>query len=368
MQYFNDSRFSEDERRNTAFQIVNAIREAINLGRVAPTSITYENALDIIEDIDREMYTSFISLLSNKNESDKVKLYKEIAETLSTVEEQVTPLELIQRDLDKMSELSLIADDKRFIKKELFQLKAAKEYFLPRTISEHKILEHDFYLAERDNILGKPIYQNSSFKDYKLTDKNILRLRLAHPDKIEEALGADLIYEQFDLRLENVRFVHLQYKMWNNNTLYLNDDRLNKQIKKMEGNLCKSGYCMGYQDSNKDKEFRFPYCSGFIRPTTKILNSENKLVSTGIHIPICFVIEKSNSDHKLTKENCQNKSISYKIFEELFHSNMLGSRWIKIKELEHFYEQKGIGAMVNNIRVHAQEIRIQTEEEKFTRQ
>ena len=49
---------------------------------------------------------------------------------------------------------------------------------------------------------------------------------------------------------------------------------------------------------------------------------------------------------------------------ELFMTNIAGSRWISIDELEEFYVQKNIISYANRIRVHAQEVDVTFEDEK----
>lgn len=136
---------------------------------------------------------------------------------------------------------------------------------------------------------------------------------------------------------------------------------------RLDNNLCKSGYCYGHKKNWNSENYRFPYCSAFFRPTNKIATKDSKLASSGIHLPICKVLELKEVDNKVTRENTKDKAISSKIFEELFISNLLGSRWITLKELEHFYESKGLKSNTDTIRVLAQEVLIETEEEKEKR-
>lgn len=363
--YYLDENVSEEERRDTAFQTVNAIRESVTLARNSTQPIRYEFAFDIIYDLDPKLYDSIITLLTTKNENETVKYYKEEAEAISTVEEPVTPIDLIDKELLRVDGIIVSAKTKTtYMLKRKFELSAAKEYFTPRTQSEHKSLSHDFYLRGRDEELGSPKYSNDSYKDYKISKTKILRLRLLHPDKEEAVLGVDLVYEHFDLANKRVRFAHMQYKTWNNYVLYSSGtNNLLNQIQKMEDNLCKSGYCKGPKSKNR-ADYRFPYCSGFLRPTSKIQDGDSKLITTGLHIPICQVRNLFTRDNKITKENSKDRSIKGHIFEELFMSAIAGSRWISIDELDSFYTEKGISSIMHNIRVHAQEVDIQTDFDK----
>ncbi|KPH12969.1 hypothetical protein [Chryseobacterium sp. ERMR1:04] len=232
---------------------------------------------------------------------------------------------------------------------------AAKEYFTPRNQSEHKSLNHDFYLRSRDDYFGKPIYETDNFKDYQINKNKILRLRLLHPDKDEAILGVDLIYEHFDMEFEIVRFAHMQYKTWNNSVLYESaSSNMRAQLLKMKDHICDSSFCDGHESS--PSEYRFPYCSAFLRPTSKLQANNSKLVTSGYHVPLCQALKLLDKDGKLTKLSIKDKSIKGSIFEELFVSNIAGSRWISIDELEKFYEDKGIASNLNTIRIHAQEV------------
>lgn len=363
--YYKNHEIPEDERRDVAFQTVNAIRESVTLARNSTLPITYEFAFEIIYDLNPDLYDSIVKLLVSKNENETVKYYKEEAEASSTEDKKVEPVDLINNEINRVENLIDKKGGKAtYLLKRKFDLYAAKEYFKPRNQSEHKSLNHDFYLRSREEYFGKPIYENDSYKDYKLKKDKFLRLRLLHPDKEEAILGVDLVYEHFDLRFNRVRFAHMQYKTWNNNVLYASSTKnLISQIEKMQKNLCQSGYCKGPQNKKRE-DYRFPYCSGFLRPTSKIQQADSKLITTGLHIPICQALSIFANDSKLTKENTRDRSIKGHIFEELFITNIAGSRWIDIDDLEKFYVEKGILSHSNRIRVHAQEIDTFSEYEK----
>jgi hypothetical protein len=363
MSYFDDDHYSESERRNAAFTTTKAVRESVSLARRAQNPITYESALDLIYDLDPEIYKAVTDLLKSKNESDFVKYYKEKAEALTTGNIIVSPIDLIDDEIAESESLVEMGSKKKFLKKRLFDLKAAREYFNPREVSEHKILNHDFYLAERPDLFSNIKYQSDSYKDYSLDDDRVLRMRLLHPDKPEAILGTDLIYEQFDLLNDRVRFVHLQYKMWDDDQIYFSQGSVGEQINKLQSNLCNSGFCCDVAGNKHNGGFRFPHCSAFFRPTNKLLSSDSKLVSNGLHIPICNVKNIQASDKKVSKKNARGKGVTYKIFEELFLNDFIGSRWMTLNELDEFYSSRDICSMTNSIRVHAQEIIIASEEE-----
>lgn len=357
MNYFSNQEMDEGERRDVAFQLVNALREVVSISKKLNQPISYEQTLDFVQDLNPEMYDSITVLLDRKNESDWVKYYKELADAQSTEDKTVNPVDLIEKDLNELDKIALNKENKRFLKKRIRDYKNAIEYFQPRKISEHKILNRDMYLAERKDlkIQGK-IYEKEEFVDYRLEKDNVLRLRLLHPDNAENILGADLIYEHIDTKSGYVRFLHMQYKTWNNKTLNFKAGSLSAQIEKMEQNLCKAGYCNNSEGKKTLKNYRMPFCCAFLRPTSKMQNSDSKMVSTGLHVPICEVKKIMETEKSLTKDNVKGKNVSYKIFDELFNARMIGSRWLTYEEHTNFYKERNLLDVDNIIRLHAQEI------------
>lgn len=358
MSYFSDKDYSEDERRNNAYQAVNAVREAISLAKRTHQPVTYEQTLDIINDLNPSLYEEVTTLLARKNESDMVKYFKEKALAQSTDDNEVNPIKLIEEELEELEAIVQQDTSKRFLNKRIFDYKNALEYFQPRKVSEHKILNADFYLAERPSFqISKTLYENEEFKDYELPGGKILRLRLLHPDKPEHIIGADLIYEQFNLKTNQARFLVLQYKTWNTKSLNLSSGNIGLQFEKLDKTLCKSGYCSNYDGEGSNRGYRFPFCSAFLRPTSYIASADSKLVSTGIHVPICEVLKIKENQKSLTSENIKGKAVSYKIFDELYTEQMLGSRWLTFDELHEFYNSKDLLSYQDRIRVHAQEVK-----------
>ncbi|WP_121811992.1 hypothetical protein [Mucilaginibacter kameinonensis] len=363
MSYFENNDYSEDERRFAAFTAAKAIRESVSLARRAQNPITYETALGFVQDVNPDAYAGIKDLLLGKNESEIVRLYKEKAAAMSDDFNEVKPIDLLDKEIAEIEPLSKNAQEKKSLKTYLINLKAAREYFAPVKLSEHKILNHDFYLADRSKIISDPGYSQDDYKDYRLDKTRLLRLRLLHPDKPEAILGTDLIYEQFDLLRERVRFVHLQYKMWDNDTIYFSKGSIKEQIEKLESKLCSTGFCCDQNGKGHGGGFRFPHCSAFFRPTEKLVAADSKLVSNGIHIPICTIKGIKDNDTKLSRKNTRESGVTSKIFEELFIGNFIGSRWMSLDELDAFYASNDIPNLTNSIRVHAQEVITATEEE-----
>jgi hypothetical protein len=353
---FNDLNTEEELKSQISFQLVNAIREAVTTALKSPQPITYERALNYLEDISPDIYNQVVHLLPDKNESDLIKYYKDLAKASP---EQIEAKKLIEIDIEKHEELIAKSPlDHRFLENHRIKLKAALTYFKERSFSEHKLLQHDFYLASRGKL--KLINEDVARRDYRLDDTRKLRINLLHPDKEESILGADLIYEQYDFKYNLVRFVHLQYKTWNSNVLYLNDERMGQQLARLQANTCACGFCKGNnvekEDGSGNLDYRYPYCSAFLRPTNKVLKNGSKMSSTGMHIPICKVNKLKTTDGKITKENIKDLAISQTTFEELFNKTHIGSNWMPFGDLEDYYRKRKLNELSENVRIHAQEV------------
>lgn len=365
MSYFSDNSADEQERRNDAFQLLCALREAITISKRSRQAIPYKKALQLINDISPETHKEVSDLLTKTNESEIVKYYKQKAEALSAeANAKISPEQLIEKDLNEERRVLALGENTNLIQRKIFELESALEYFQPEDISENYILNHDFSLTHKHEFFNRKLYDSAKVKDYELTGKRVLRLRLLHPDKAERIIGSDLVYEQFDLKTERVRFIHLQYKTWNTNTLYFSQGNMIDQIEKLDKNICKSGYCQNNSGSKFSENYRFPYCSAFLRPTSYLTKPDSSLISSGIHLPICMVNKIRQTDKKIDTKNTHGKSVGHRIFEELFIDKHIGSRWITIDELEKFYKDKGITSETGRIRIHAQEVITQSEEEK----
>lgn len=360
MRYFEDESKPEEERRSIAFQAWSAVRGAVSIAKRQEWPPSYERTLDVIHDLDPETYAQFIKLLIGKNENELVKRFKEAAEADSTPENPISPLDLIEAEIKKYDDRLTKAqqEKKRHLKQHLNELHAAKKSLEPRRLSEHNVLWRDVYLAQRPGLINVPRYEQDHYVDYGLDEHRMLRMRLLHPNKDEAITGADLIYEQHDLQFERVRFVYVQYKMWEEKAKRVNlkEERLMKQLDRLESVSCSANFCIAAEALNKGKEYRLPYCSSFLRPTNRLQKPDSKQVTKGYHVPLCIVRELQAHVGALEPDGIAGRSLSNKHFEKMFMANLLGSRWMKQADLEIFYESIGIEHMHETIRVHAQEV------------
>lgn len=362
--YFENEKFSDEEKMNTAFQVVTGMRDVLNIALKSSYIPTYETALAYIEDISPQLYNSIINHLPDKNESDLVRRFREQAEADFGEDEELNEkmvnakaVLIILKEIDKcdttIQKNSITSKDVTANRSFKRQLNKALKSFQTRNLSEHELLNHDFSIENRSGF--RLIDSEFDRKDYRLPNGNILRMYLAHPNKIEHVLGVDVIYEVYDLRLQLVRFAQLQYKTWKALTLSF-DEREDRQLQRLRNNTCDCNHCEIPKAYASTNPFRFPYCSAFVRPTNKVLAKGSKMKTMGDHVPLCKLNELRINDNQILKKSIQDISLTQNGFEEGFNKFHVGSRWMPINDLENFYKKRKLTDMVDNIRIIVQEV------------
>jgi len=370
MKIFSDNS-EEGEKRDIAFQAISAMRDTMSIARRKPQHITYEQSLRIYADLDPEIYEEFDKLVSEKNQNERSRLFIEQAQVLTeTTGKTVTPDELVEKEIKKYKELKKNAKkgQTRRISQEISALEAVLENLKPRYLSEHAIIVNDFTQIDRTKLFGEKTFAAVKHVEYSLSKERLIRIRLLHPDKPEHLTGADLVYEQIDTINERVRFLFMQYKTWDDNVIYFSSHRnLLPQLQKMEKLLCKHSnkYCE-FRSSTSLDNFRMPYCSGFLRPTDKLQFKKSKMISSGMHLPVCAALEIYKTQKKFEKDFLKNVLPDHYIFERLFALGLVGSRWIDYEEAEVLYQKNGILDEGQNLTIHAREfVREEEPEDDF---
>lgn len=280
-----------NNRLNQEWVTLNAVRYMVKLASKGSMSkSTYDNTLEFAGDLYPGSPWSGKQPSKRERESDTTKEYRQRAELESLREEtEVSALELVLKDIAEYESLLDVAKANQKTANGLTSLNVGlasqirQKELEPKAHSENQLIFRDAYNVERN--LPEPL-KGHAHKDFRLTDGKILRVRVLHPDRPEHITGADIIYERHNDRTGCISIVAVQYKIWENRKMYLSDDRMNGQIDKMREFLCNKGICQ----SNSD-EYRFPCCSGFLRPTDKLQTAEQKFISTGEHLPICKIEE-----------------------------------------------------------------------------
>ncbi|UOE50346.1 hypothetical protein MTO98_04575 [Mucilaginibacter sp. SMC90] len=360
MFFFYDDGLDEDKKRDIAFQTVVGIRDTINLAKKQQQPATYEQSLRLIYDLDPELYRDFDRILTEKNDNDIVKLYREEAKLQSEISgKKIEPEDLIEKEIDRLKTLKSDAEaklqDVKHINRRIAQLYSAIENLKPRHLTENAILIRDFAQLDHSTVFGEKIMSDYKYVDYVLQKDRFLRLRLLHPDREEHITGADLIYEQYDLINNKVRFVFLQYKTWDNSgILYFSQhENLKPQLLKLKTTLCDCEFCD--PPISEDFNYRMPYCCAFLRPTDKLQIKNSKMVSSGLLIPVCKSLVYSDKQIKLDKRELKYETLNHYVFEKMFNNNLLGSRWFDADDVEEFYKEKLILESHDTLKIYARE-------------
>ncbi len=169
-----------------------------------------------------------------------------------------------------------------------------------------------------------------------------------------------MIYEQYwDAEGGCAPHRHSVHKLWNGDTLYFSEVKnLENQLARLKKTFCDGGLCKLSEQSKRRDAYRLPYCAALLRPTDKLQSQNSKLVSTGIHVPVCVVNRFSggkNEVKKLERNHLRGESLSQMSFGELFNYNMCGSRWLTFKELRQFCEAHDVVRERDTISILAQE-------------
>lgn len=349
-----------DDRINQEWVTLNAVRGMVKIASKGNiTKSTYDNALELGGVLYPELLGPEHSLLRRERESETTKEFRQLAEAQSIqLKTNISPLSLVLTEIDRYTTLITIAGgDKNKtdqLKRKLAKLESSRQELDIRPHSENQLIFRDAYNIER-NI--PEFSKGRGHRDFELPDGNFLRLRVLHPDKPEHITGADIIYERHNNATQKVSLIAIQYKIWDKDKhLYLSDPRMQAQIDKIRHLTCLNGLCDTFPDKN---EYRFPFCSGFIRPTDRLQNQDQRFISTGEHLPICRIDECKSLSARgaeiLEYDRIKGTSLSVDLFENLFNRGKIGSREISYQELENLYEKKSIIDCGDSVVIYAQE-------------
>jgi len=348
----------ERERLDAEWVTLNAVRELMRMATHGDSSqSTYDQALELGARICPQVLGDDVSLLKRDRESPTVREFRQRAEAKSRkTGEPVSAASLLESEVAEYRDLLSTARNRQRtdqLKSRLTQMEQALADIAPNRHSESQLIWRDAYSIHRD---APDLKIGQGHKDFLLPDNNVLRVRVTHPERAESISGADIIYERHSPGNRTVNVVGVQYKIWEERTLYLNDDRTRRQLSRMEEFFCKRGLC---KPGDTDHTFRFPFCSAFLRPTDRLQSPNQELRSTGEHIPICLINDVKRTGIRgadvLQYDDLRHMSLSYSVFEELFTSGKLGSRTLRYDELQQLYSVFDEMIDKDHILIHAQD-------------
>lgn len=306
---------------------------------------------------DPELFDSPAAIIANAQEAPTVRELRQRAEAMSQLKgERITPEQLIERDISEYEALQKASkgDTDKLIAK-IGQLYRTRAQLSERPFTENQLLNRDTFTATR-----LPTFEREgNFIGYRLPFERAFRIRLLHPDKPEHLTGADMVYELYDAGLNRVRLVLLQYKVWSGEHLEV-DDRVRRQMDKLQNCVCHADLCTASNSQPYSRSpYRMPCCTAFLRPTDKLQSPDQRLVSRGLHVPLCAALEAVSSRRKggnvIRRADISGQSVSQRVFEELFNRGMLGSRLLTLREVQEFYRRNSILHPTDHLLIQVQD-------------
>jgi hypothetical protein len=322
---------------------------------------TYDNALALGGELYPAMLGPESSILRRHRESDTTTEYRQRARVKSMKRgATVEPLDLVRDDIEELRDLLEVAKQSGQNRGHVDQLKRrlgilveTENELKPVPHTENQLIFRDAHGVER----AVPAHGTGrGYRDFQLPDSNILRVRVLHPDKPEHVTGADIVYERHSPRDESASIVAVQYKIWENKSMYLTDTRMARQMQNLQRFICDKTLC---SQPNEAKSYRFPCCAAFLRPTDKLQKPDQAFVSTGEHIPICRIDQCKTAGARgaalLEYKNMRGISLSSEMFEGLFNTGKIGSRQLSYDELAELYHAHEVASEEDTVVIYLQE-------------
>lgn len=347
--------------------IINATRELLGIITSTPGS-KYADAIKFAKDIYPALFKDSKTGIDRKDHYEKLyEGFRQEALAVSRVKEQeTTPEKLIKKRLklvESYLDQAKKGEDFDRLRKQLRELKVILSMAAPvgglERVTENQAINNDAFKERANKVFVKN--HLGKFVQYRNEENDtIFRVTVLHPNPSEGVIGADLIYEQYNEDEQKVRVVAIQYKIWNGDrVLYFSQsDNLENQLKKMSSFFCDKDFCKDCKGGNNlsKEKYRLSFCMAFLKPTDK-LQDPKKLITSGYHLPICKVDKlkkKATKEYILSEMSIKNQSLKTSTFEELFDTEMIGSRWMDIAELESFYKQNKVLEPNERIILYAQ--------------
>lgn len=356
-----------ESRIDAEWVALSAFREILKVSTKGNASMsTYAEALEFGEELYPALLGKESSLLRRSIESDITREYRQRAQLKRLSGTNVTASDLLAIDIEELDQLLFLAKRERVkdrvdqLKKRLKSLRGAQAELSPERHTETQLIMRDAAAFPA----GLPkMDSGKAYKAFQLPDGALLRVDVFHPDKPEHISGADVVYERHEGEFATLVFV--QYKVWEEQTLPLNDSRMKAQLARLKALVCDGGLCTVNESTNP---YRFPHCAAFLRPTDRLQHASQKLMSSGEHLPICRIDEcKVVNRFKvpvLTIEKIRRTSVSGHAFEYLFTYDRLGSRSVTRQDLNVLYQKLHLSSDPSHMLIHAQEVGLDSDNDE----
>ncbi|OQP65864.1 hypothetical protein A3860_14820 [Niastella vici] len=344
--------------------LIIAARELLSIVKKRP-NVSYEDAIKFAKQNAERVFAYSNTDFFRKSVLDKLydKFKQEATAKSIEIGKDVSPDMLIQERISELDSLiSVYPEDEspQALEKERKSLRKLLAESNDNILGLERVTEHQAIIYDSIVTRANKQFVNShlgKFNQYVDKDNgSVFRINILHPNPSEAITGADLIYEYYDVKKEMVRISAIQYKIWENEVLYIKRaGNILTQLIKMKGCFCEKDFCKSPEDFDNNESYRMPFCSAFLRPTDK-LQDPQKLITSGYHVPICNLkkIGEGEFEYKIDIDSIRKFSLKAQTFEELFNEEMVGSRWLRIDELQSFYMESKVIEPNQRIILYAQ--------------
>lgn len=357
-----------------------AFREALSIAFRRP--VTYPEVFAATDKYAHEILGRQ-DLLFRPGESKSARYYRERAALLTarlqretgSTEKNIRPIEALDREIRELEDLLKSDSGKnRTQRDKLEELRNIRREFEEQEGArrdESEVLLHDWNRG-----LDLPTFfpqKPHNYHDFALPGERVMRIWLTHATKAENITGVDFIYEYHRPKDNVARLAVVQYKLpqGDSKNIIINHD-LQGQLDRMCAVFCGNELCVGpsYDDKPVDnRPCKLPHCCAFFRPTDRLQQFNSRLATTGYHIRRCDidrVCEYTPGGNKvITPEISMKHGISYTIFEELFNTERLGSRWLNYEQLQKFHQRHEVIKPFEQAGIYIQEAPVPEPETLF---
>jgi len=344
-----------DKRRDGQWSFAVASREG--LSTALKRSVKYSEVFAFADKYANEILGRDL-LLFNPDESRSARYYRDKANLLTenlqrqpgSSQARIRPIEVLDKEINELEDLLKSSSAPHTTQREKLQ----DLYDTHREFEREEIVrlrEPEVLLHEWKRGLDLPTFfshQEDQYHDFALPGKRVMRIRFTHATKAEDIAGVDLIYEYHRPKEKKARLVAVQYKLPKGdspNIVITND--IQNQLDRMCTAFCENKLCVEPSldgESMNNRPYTLPHCCAFFRPTDRLQQFNSRLATTGYHIrrcdidSICEYTKEGEGNKVITPEISMRHGISYKIFEELFNTERLGSRWLTYEQLQKFHQ------------------------------
>ena len=327
-----------------------ALRDAVGMALRKPGAANYRETIRLAEVLVPALFHRDRSLLTMRGrESPEARECRAIADTLDIPFDVVVSTE-IEKYRDLVERASYEKKDARVLESKLRKLEKINQENRTKEYYEGQLIQRDAVLGVDLPISGL----GDGYYDFALPANRGMRIRVTHETRVETINGADLIYENHWIGRGVARIAVIQYKIMEKERYVPKSESLIKQIERLGKHFCRGLPCIPSDLKSSSRFYRLPTCTAFLRATNRLQRASARMISTGRFIPVCKVKNLLEQRKPISLKHIEDESVTYRVFEELFNTNLLGSIWLRYEELEKLYQDQSILEPSESVAMHVQ--------------